>query len=102
MDIKEDPKKGSVCGRYVLLTQLFWLSEQTTGSRMNLYFSFVVALKKFPTFALPKMYLVCTLNVCITIVCNSSWVLKSSKENNACTKFLKANKVYGQCRSDGK
>ena len=117
MDIKEDPKKGSVCSRYVLLTQLFWLSEQTTGSRrkteyliqswaftlcMNLYFSFVVALKKFPTFALPKMHLVCTLNVCITIVCNSSWVLKSSKENNACTKFLKANKVYGQCRSDRK
>lgn len=33
MDIKEDPKKGSVCSRYVLLTKLFWLSEQTTGSR---------------------------------------------------------------------
>lgn len=64
---------------------------------MNLYFSFVVALKKIPTFALPEMHLVCTLNVCITVVCNSSWVLKSSKENNACTKVLKANKVYGQC-----
>jgi len=65
-------------------------------SCMNLYFSFVAALKKFRTFALHKMHLVCSLNVgCITIVCNSSWVLKSSKESNACTKFSRTNKVYG-------
>ena len=64
---------------------------------MNLYFSFVAALKKFPTFSLPKMHLVCALNVCITIVCNSSWVLKSLKESNAYTKFLRASKFYGQC-----
>ena len=63
---------------------------------MNPYFSFVAALKKFSTSALYKMHLLCALNVCITILCNSSWVLKSSKENNACTKFLRASKFYGQ------
>ena len=64
--------------------------------RMNPYFSFVAALKKFSTSALYKMHLLCALNVCITILCNSSWVLKSSKESNACTKFLRASKFYGQ------
>ena len=58
---------------------------------MNPYFSFVAALKKFSTSALYKMHLLCALNVC-----NSSWVLKSSKESNACTKFLRASKFYGQ------
>ena len=45
---------------------------------INPYFSFVAALKKFSTSALYKMHLLCALNVCITILCNSSWVLESS------------------------